>query len=195
MSVAIVEDGGDYAATIVSGANLHLDPAALDEAALWQGVAVLVLQNEIPEAVNIAAAEAARKRGVRVILNAAPAREMSPVLRGAVDVLVVNAVEAEMMGAGAVTDLASALAAARHLAAGQGSVIVTAGARGLAACTQGEAQIVLPARTVQAVSTHGAGDCFTGALAAALARGVGLAEACALASDAAADHVARPAVI
>ena len=195
MSVAIVEDGGDYAATIVSGANLHLDPAVLDEAALWQGVTVLVLQNEIPEAVNIAAAEAARARGVRVILNAAPAREMSPVLRGAVDLLVVNAVEAEMMGAGAVTDLASALAAARHLAAGQGSVIVTAGARGLAACTQGEAQIVLPARAVQAVSTHGAGDCFTGALAAALARGVGLAEACALASDAAADHVARPAVI
>ena len=132
---------------------------------------------------------------MRVILNAAPAREMSPVLRGAVDVLVVNAVEAEMMGAGAVTDLASALAAARHLAAVQGSVIVTAGARGLAACTQGEAQIVLPARAVQAVSTHGAGDCFTGALAAALARGVGLAEACTLASDAAADHVARPAVI
>lgn len=194
MSVAIVEDGGDYAATIVSGANLHLDPAALDEAALWQGVAVLVLQNEIPEAVNIAAAEAARARGVRVILNAAPAREMSPLLRGAVDVLVVNAVEAEMMGAGAVTDLASALAAARHLAAGYDSVIVTAGARGLAACTQGDAQIVLPARAVQAVSTHGAGDCFTGALAAALARGVGLAEACSLASDAAADHVSRPAL-
>lgn len=200
MSVAIVEDGGDYAATIVSGANLHLDPAGLQEAALWQGVAVLVLQNEIPEAVNIAAAEAARARGVRVILNAAPAREVAGRLRGAVDVLVVNAVEAEMMGAemmgaGAVTDLATALAAARHLAAGYDNVIVTAGSKGLAAWTQGEGALSLPARRVQAISSHGAGDCFTGALAAALAQGSGLAEACRRASDAAADHVSRPAVV
>lgn len=192
MSVAIVEDGGDYAATIVSGANLHLDPAAMQDAALWQGVAVLVLQNEIPEAVNIAAAEAARARGVRVILNAAPAREIARALRMAVDVLVVNAVEAEMMGAGPVTDLATALEAARHLAAGYDSVIVTAGSKGLAAWTLEDDQLSLPARPVQAISTHGAGDCFTGTLAAAMAQGASLAEACRRASDAAATHVSRP---
>lgn len=190
MSVAVVEDGGDYAATIVSGANLHLDPAALADAALWQGVAVLVLQNEVPEAVNLAAASAARKRGVAVVLNAAPARPLPPALEALVDVLVVNAVEAAMMGAGAVSDLPSAAAAAQRLAARFGAVVVTAGGKGLAA-QAAEHGFTLPAERVQVVSTHGAGDCFTGTLAAALARGAGLEEACRAASAAAARHVAK----
>lgn len=191
MSVAIQDAGGDYAATIVSGANLSLDVGLLEDAALWDGVAVLVLQNEIPVAVNIAAARAAKARGARVILNAAPAREVPQGLREAVDVLVVNAVEAEMFGADPVEDLASALSAARHLAARYDSVVVTAGAKGLAVWTMEDEQITLPAKPVKVVSSHGAGDCFTGALAAALAAGETLADACRIASDAAAAHVSR----
>lgn len=190
MSVAIQDASGTYAATIVSGANLLLDAGALEAAALWQDVKVLVLQNEVPAGVNLAAARAARERGVRVVLNAAPAREIAPDLRALVDVLVVNAVEAEMFGAGEVGDLVSALAAARHLAAQYDSVVVTAGAEGLAAWTPDDVQITLPARRVRVSSTHGAGDCFTGTLAAALAAGAGLQEACERASEAAALHVA-----
>lgn len=192
MSVAVVEDSGDYAATIVSGANLHLDAAALQQGELWQDVAVLVLQNEIPEAVNVAAAEAARVRGLPVILNAAPARRLPEALSALVDVLIVNAVEAQMMGAAAVVDLASAQAAAVQLGRDYRCAIVTAGAKGLAAVSEGTGAFTLPARQVEAISTHGAGDCFTGTLAAVLARGAGLREACLAASDAAADHVARP---
>lgn len=189
MSVAIQDSTGDYAATIVSGANLLLDPRALDDVALWEDVRALVLQNEIPVAVNLAAAGAAKARGIPVILNAAPARDVPRDLRALVDVLVVNAVEAEMFGAEPVTDLVTALAAARHLAAQYDSVVVTAGAQGLAAWTAEDAQITLPARKVRVHSTHGAGDCFTGTLAAALAKGAALEEACQRASDAAAAHV------
>jgi ribokinase len=192
MSVAVVEDSGDYAATIVSGANLHLDAAALEQEGLWQDVAVLVLQNEIPEAVNLAAARAARVRGLPVILNAAPARKLPDALNGLVDVLIVNAVEAQMMGSAAVVDLPSAEAAALQLRTDYRYVIVTAGAKGLAAVSEETGAFTLPARRVKAISTHGAGDCFTGTLAAALARGAGLREACFAASEAAADHVARP---
>lgn len=192
MSVAVVEASGDYAATIVSGANLLLDVADLEEAALWDGVAVLVLQNEVAGAVNLAAARAARARGVRVILNAAPARPIDAEMRAAVDLLVVNAVEAEMMGGGAVAGLQEALAAARVLAAAGGEVIVTAGGHGLAAVT-GEGEFALPARKVAVVSSHGAGDCFIGTLAAALARGEGLRAACGQAAEAAARHVSRAA--
>ncbi|NBE07347.1 PfkB family carbohydrate kinase [Paragemmobacter ruber] len=190
MSVAIQDRAGDYAATIVSGANLCLDPALLTDPALWADVAVLVLQNEVTPDINLAAATAARARGIRVILNAAPAREVPPALGACVDVLVVNAVEAAMFGADPVTDLASARAAAGHLAARFGSVVVTAGAAGLAACTAGGARITLPARKVTVASTHGAGDCFTGTLAAAMATGHDLESACQQASDAAARHVA-----
>ncbi len=193
MSVAVQDAGGDYAATIVSGANLRIDPALLADDRPWSGAAVLVLQNEVPEAVNLAAAAQARRRGIRTLLNAAPARPLHPELRGLVDLLIVNAVEAEMMGSAPVTDLASALEGARRLSAGFASVIVTAGAQGLAACTSMGDQFTLPARRVAVVSSHGAGDAFTGTLAAALARGSPLCDAAAIASDAAARHVSAPA--
>ncbi len=189
MSVAIMDAAGDYAATIVSGANLHV--AGADDPALWEGVGLLILQNEMPEAANLSAARQARARGVPVLLNAAPARALSEAFAALVDVLVVNAVEAEMMGGGTVRDLGSALAAARTLGRRFPRVIVTAGGHGLAASAgpTDDAAFALPAEKVAVVSTHGAGDAFIGALAAALVQGAGLEKACAAASKAAAKHV------
>jgi ribokinase len=189
MSVAIMDGEGDYAATIVSGANLQSDPAALAEPALWHGIGLLILQNEVPEALNIAAARQAKARGIRTVLNAAPARALSDDMVGLVDILVVNAVEAEMMGAEPVDDLASAALAAQHLGAQFKAVIVTAGSNGLAAVdAEGEA-FSLPAEKVQLVSSHGAGDAFIGALCAALMQAKSLHEAAQAASHAAALHV------
>lgn len=190
MSVAIMDAAGDYAATIVSGANLSIDPEALRDPAIWQDVRLLVLQNEIPEAVNLAAATVARSRGIPTLLNAAPFREMSREFIALVDILVVNAVEAEMMGADPVCCLHSAADAARGLATQFACVIVTAGAQGLAIWTDADEAFQLPAEKVKVVSSHGAGDAFIGALAAGIVRGLGLNAAAAAASKAAADHVA-----
>ncbi|GLS86770.1 ribokinase [Cypionkella aquatica] len=190
MSVAIMDAQGDYAATIVSGANLHIATAALDSADLWANVGLLVLQSEIPEPVNLAAATAARARGIRCLLNAAPARALSPEFARLVDILVVNGVEAEMMGAGAITSLKSAAAAAKKLADRFESVIVTAGALGLAAWSAEDAHFSMPAEKIKAVNSHGAGDAFIGALAACLVGGFDFKLACAAASRAAAAHVA-----
>lgn len=190
MSVAIQDRAGDYAATIVSGANLRLSAEDLTDPALWKNVQVLMLQNEISEEINLVAAQAAQERGVTVILNAAPARPLSRGLRALIDVLVVNAVEAEMFGADPVTDLATARAAATRLSRDVRSVIVTAGASGLALAAPGMDPVTVPAQKVRAVSSHGAGDCFAGTLAAGLATGQPLVEAARLASAAAARHVA-----
>ena len=189
MSVAIVDVAGDYAATIVSGANRQIDPEALSGDAVWAGVALLVLQNEVPEAVNLAAAREARAQGVPVLLNAAPARELPPEFAALVDVLVVNTVEAEMMGTAPVTDLDTAATAAEWLGRTYPTVVVTTGGLGLAAVTGRAAPIKLPAEPVAVVSTHGAGDCFTGALAYHLASGAPLEKACRTAAHAAALHV------
>lgn len=189
MSVAILDAAGDYAATIVSGANLHADPEALGDAAVWQGASLLILQNEVPEALNIAAARQARARGVRTLLNAAPARDLSPELEKLVDILVVNAVEAEMMGAEPVCCLRSAADAARLLSDRFEAVIVTAGSKGLAGVTADDEAFSVPAEKVEAVSSHGAGDAFIGALCATLVRGHSLRDACQTASHAAAIHV------
>lgn len=192
MSVAILDAEGDYAATIVSGANLHVDPKALADDALWQRVGLLILQNEVPEALNLAAAGQARARGIRTLLNAAPARVLSADLMALVDILIVNAVEAEMMGAGPVGDLSGAIGAARRLADRFKAVIVTVGNKGLAAFVRGGEAFALPAERVQAVSSHGAGDAFIGALSAVLVHGKPLRAAAEAASHAAALHVSRP---
>lgn len=188
MSVAIAEAAGDYGAVTVSGANLSLDPACLDEPALWQGARVLLLQNEIPEPVNLAAARAARSAGARVILNAAPMREMAPELLALTDLLVVNAVEAEAMAGLPAGTLAEAEAAARALAARVASVIVTAGGEGAAWAGAGRS-LAHRAMPVEVVSAHGAGDCYAGTLAAALAGGADLPAAMDEASRAAAIQV------
>ena len=195
MSVAVMDASGDYAATIVSGANLHIAMDTLQNPEVWKDVGLLVLQNEIPEAINLAAAKAARARGIRTLLNAAPSRALSPEFARLVDVLVVNAVEAEMMGAGPIISLKAALAAAKKLADRFESVIVTAGSMGLAAWSAEDEHFAIPAEKITVVSTHGAGDAFIGALAACMLGGASFKKACAAASCAAAEHVAgRPAM-
>jgi ribokinase len=190
MSVAISDATGDYGAVIVSGTNLEIDPDRLKGEALWTGASLLLLQNEIPAALNLAAARAARAQGVRVCLNAAPYRPLAPELAALVDVLVVNALEAEALSNGVrVDDLRGADAAARTLSAIYPVVVVTAGGEGVAVAERQGESFTLPAETVTLVSTHGAGDMFTGALAAALVNGSSLPDAVGQANRRAARHV------
>lgn len=192
MSVAISDAEGDYGAVIVSGANLEIDIAALSQSGLWQDAGALILQNEVPDAVNLAAARAARKAGAKVCLNAAPFRALPAELAALVDVLVVNAIEAEELCGRPVTDLASATAAARDLAVRFPGVVVTAGGAGVAGVQSGRAPVALEALPVRLVSTHGAGDAFVGALIASLASGALFAGSLSTANEAAARHVSRP---
>lgn len=176
MSVAITLPGGDYGAVIVSGANLGFDPGRV---VFPEGCRALVLQNEVPQAANLALAGRARAAGIAVIWNAAPFRE------GVVpaDVTVVNRGEAAAL-AGAAAPVAMARAIEARLG---GRAVVTLGGEGVATV-----EGVIPAPKVAVVSTHGAGDMFTGALAARLAAGADLSGALAFAQGAAALHVSLP---
>jgi ribokinase len=178
MSVAIVDARGDYGAVIVSGVNREIGDVAVPA-----GARVVVLQNEVPEAVNLRVAAAAGD--ARVVLNAAPAREVPERLMARVDVLVVNRGEAAELGG--VADPEAAVVALR--AKGPGVVIVTLGGEGLVAASA-EGVVRMPAPRVEVVSTHGAGDAFTGAFAARLAKGDALGEALRFAQGAAALTVA-----
>ena len=189
MSVAVVLDSGDYGAVIVSAANLAIEPEAIE----WpDAVAIAVLQNEIPEAVNISVARAAHKRGARVILNAAPWREMSATLLEYVDLLVLNRVEAGAMASAQIESAADAERAASKLVTQHRAVVVTLGAQGLVYCDENNDALVQRAFNVQVVSTHGAGDVFVGALAARLADSDDMRPALEYATAAAALHVAAP---
>ena len=192
MSVAIIDTDGDYGAVIVSGANQEIDVAQFGDAGLWQDAKVLILQNEIPEEVNIAAAQAAREHGLLVCINAAPWRAMSADLLALLDILVVNAVEAEDMGAAPVTDIAAAQQAAITLNAQAPTVIVTAGGDGVAwAVRDGECG-AMPGLPVPVISTHGAGDMFIGTFCHAIAQGATIEPALEQANAAAARHISSP---
>jgi ribokinase len=193
MSVAIIDAEGDYGAVIVSGANLRLSNKDLEQAREVIGNAqVLVLQNEVLEATNLAAAQLAKEYRIRVILNAAPARPLGPDLAANVDVLVVNAVEAEMICGVAVESLPAAAEAAELLCKQVANVVVTAGGLGLAVAERGNTPYAEAAHPVKLVDTHGAGDAFIGALAARWASGLPVAEAVRFANAAAALFVSTP---
>jgi len=190
MSVAIVQNDGNYGAVFVSGSNLDIDPKTLAQS--WRelgGAKALVLQNEVPHAVNVAVAKAAHEAGAMVIFNAAPARPLLQDLSAEVDVLVVNRVEAEMISGLKVVDRAMAVGSLAALGAEQRAVIITLGGNGLVLKEKSRPAIEIEALAVKVTSTHGAGDCFVGVLAASLARGMNLEEACRLANEKAAAFV------
>ncbi len=193
MSVAILQDDGDYGAVIVSGANRSIDTNLLQ--GQWTklgGGKVLILQNEVPEEVNFAIAKAARETGAKVVINAAPARELSQELLNLIDVLIVNRVEAEAMSGRTVTNRAEARAALDKLTSTSRSVIITLGGEGLVVADASGKIVEIESIPVRVTSTHGAGDCFVGALCAQLASGVLLIDACRLANQTAAAFVSRP---
>ncbi|MCY0093784.1 PfkB family carbohydrate kinase [Hoeflea ulvae] len=194
MSVAIEDAEGDYGAVVVSGANSLPISGALDEAGLWQDARILILQNELPEAMNLAAARAARNASVPVCLNAAPYRALPGDLAELVDILVVNAIEAEQFCGLEVTDSDSAVEAARRLAEQFPTVVVTAGEHGVVGIQSAQPPVVLPSLPVRLISTHGAGDVFVGTFAEAFARSLPFDACLAAANSAAAAHVSRPRI-
>ena len=181
MSVAIVNSQGDYGAVVASGANQSILTRAISIPA---NTACVVIQNEIPEEVNIAVAR--KSENARVILNAAPMRALSPELLEQTDILIVNKVEAEVLFKTPITsvsDAASVLAMADQTLP---TVLITLGGDGLAYRERNGAPVIASAFDVEVISSHGAGDAFVGALAAKIAIGEPLSDAIDYASAAAA---------
>jgi len=170
-----VDAAGENTITVIAGANAAVTADMLPDALL--GPATLVLMPlEIPLAAVAAVASRARAAGARVLLNAAPAMALDAAMLSHVDVLVVNEHEAAVLAAplGLPADPAEFCAA---MAARFGhAAIATLGARGAVAAT-GAARIALRSPRVDVVDTVGAGDALTGALAAALDRGLALRDA------------------
>lgn len=164
-----VDERGENAIVVDSGANTALLRLSAEEEALVVAADALLLQLEIPLASVTEAARAARSAGTVSILNAAPIRPLPTDLLDALDVLIVNEHEARELasdrGIAASDDdaLASALTTLVPL------VLVTLGSDGVVIAIRGRRPESAPAFRVEAVDTTGAGDTFCGAFAARLA--------------------------
>ncbi|HEX2413071.1 MAG TPA: PfkB family carbohydrate kinase [Solirubrobacteraceae bacterium] len=168
VAVIVVDEAGENQIAVASGANAALDAATVDRALphlLTAGPeGVVLLGNEVPEAVVVAGAAAARAAGWQVVLNPAPARPAGGDREGVV--LTPNADEARELAGEADVEAAARALAARTSA----PVLVTLGAEGALLLDGGDAWR-LPAPAVEVVDTTGAGDTVNGALAAELAAG------------------------
>lgn len=129
-------------------------------------------QLEQPVAAARRALAIARAGGARTVLNPAPAAQLPEGMLALCDIVTPNESEAAALTGIEVTGPDSARAAAAALRAqGAGIVMVTLGAQG-ALFDDGSRVVHLPALLAgPVVDTTGAGDAFSGGLAAALAGG------------------------
>jgi len=167
-----VEHSGQNRILVVKGANDRLTPRDVDNAAdLLRQADCIVLQLEVPLETVYYTLRMARARGIRTILNPAPAQPLDLEAASYADYVVPNETEAEALAGMPVRDLEDARACAqRLLAGGLRRVIVTLGANGALCAGEDGIRHIAPF-AVNAVDTTGAGDAFIGSFAFFLASG------------------------
>ncbi len=179
VAVIAVDDRGENQIIVIPGANGRVnqeDVARLSH--LLPNRTALLLQFEIPISAVVAAAKVARKAGVKVILDPAPAQSHVPdELYPLVDIMTPNEVEAgQLVGFSVNSEESAKEAAAVLLQRGVKCAIVKLGAKGVF-CATAEESFFVPAFPIDVIDTVAAGDAFNGGLAAALHEGLSLHQA------------------
>ena len=192
IAVITVDAQAENSIVVVPGANNNLSKADVD--ALRRDIEsaqFLLMQLETPVEVVAHAAAMARKAGVKVILNPAPAAELPAELLDGLYIITPNRTEGQMLTGIEICDWESAEQAAQSLVGkGVQNVVITLGSQGALVC-DGKNFERIPARKVKAVDTTAAGDTFNGAMCVALSEGATLSDAVRFASRASAIAVTR----
>jgi ribokinase len=182
-AIAVAADG-ENTIIVSPGANGRVGVGDLAPLQSLQPGDVLLGSLEVDLDVIAEAARIAAGRGARVVLNLAPYAALPADVLALADPVVVNEHEDELMRAG-LGEGSGGGGADGGAPDAPGSVLVTLGSRG-----SRWGGIEVPAGAVTTVvDTTGAGDCYCGTLAAALAAGATDADAMQAASTAAAQSV------
>jgi ribokinase len=155
-----IDAAGENQIAVSSGANLAVTAAQVPDRLLGPET-VLVLQREVPMSENAKLIRRARERDAYIVLNLAPAGSLAPAKFKDIDILIANENEA------AALDPRIALRLRRAL-------VVTRGAAGVIAYLADGGAVEVPALKIDPIDTTGAGDTFTGVLAAGLDLGLPL---------------------
>jgi ribokinase len=197
VALILVDASGENLIGVASGANLRVDPAQVATALARLGPLagdVLLTCHEVPTASVAAALDLARQAGAVTVLNPAPAAGLDLATVARADLVTPNRAELALLaeeadaerplpplrwegGGEPVAD--SLVEAAQRLlgalpAAAPTRLLVTLGADGALEVARIDGDLVArrwPAFPVVPVDTTGAGDAFSGALAASLAAG------------------------
>jgi ribokinase len=178
--IMVDENTSENQIVVTPGACDHITEAEIESArAHIEGSKVLLAQLETNFEALAKAIEIAHSKGIKVILNPAPA-PMSPLpehLLSMIDILTPNETEASVIsGIKVITFEDAAKAAGLIKSKGIETVIITMGGKGAFVSTQ-SAEYRIEPFPVDVLDTTGAGDAFNGGLATALAEGMEMHDA------------------
>jgi ribokinase len=180
VALIMVDDAGDNLISVAPGANAELSPGApvvaLDHLDPIDGDVVLV-SREIPHQTVVEALGYGRHLGAVTVLNPAPADGIADLDLHTVDVLTPNRGELMVCAGGSADDPPEVLARRLIDAGVRMAVVVTLGADGALLVPADGPAVHVTGHVVRAVDATGAGDTFSGALAAGLAEGRSIEEA------------------
>jgi ribokinase len=180
VALIVVDELGENAITVASGANTKLSIADIEAAKpLIASAKVCLLQLEIPLETACYAIRLARSLGVEVIVDTAPAPAADKVPQGLfdADILTPNETEAMLLtGEPAAGKREARLVATALAERGARNVVLKLGEKGSLCFDGNHFEHVRPFR-IKPVDTTAAGDAFSAALAVSRARGLPLNEA------------------
>lgn len=192
VALIIVDANGENSIVVASGANSSLSPEDIKKAhSVIEKGDIMLIQLEIPIETVEYAAHLAKEKGIKVILNPAPARPLSDSLLKNLYMIIPNETEAEILSGVKVTDWESAQKAADIIhAKGANIVVITLGSKGALIKEEGQYHKV-PVPKVKAIDTTAAGDTFCGAVCVALTENMSVLDAVKFANKCASITVTR----
>ena len=187
-----VDDHAENSIVVASGANMLLNEQDVDKMLeeMCEGD-ILLMQLEIPLQTVEYAARMAFGKGVKAVLNPAPARSLPKELFRHLYMVTPNRIEAEMLTGIKIANDADVEKVAEEICAmGVKNVIITLGSKGCLIREEGVSYRI-DAFKVEPVDTTAAGDTFNGALCVGLSEGMDLKQAAVMASKASSIAVTR----
>ena len=163
-----VDEGGENSIVVNPGANHALTPEHLDKQInLFKESKIVLLQLEVPMETIKHACRLARANGLRILINPSPWNPAFNTEEFPCDVLILNEIEAAQISG--TSNMTKSLESFKKF--GLDMVVITQGSEPTLFMSQsGEIMELMPP-CVKATDTVGAGDAFTGALAASLLEG------------------------
>lgn len=164
-ALIFVADSGENCIAVAPGANYSLLPAAIERfSKVIDEADIIVMQAEIPYDTIKKIALTASQKGKKVLFNPAPACHIDPELMKAIDILVVNELEAAFISEIPYTGNNLEAISGKLIEKGSHNVVITLGSQGVYMKNNLET-IHVPGFKVNAIDTIAAGDTFCGALA------------------------------